>query len=126
MVSLRDEFVMSTSVAYDLASSAQVIADLGSRLEQVRLSRNQTQAQLAQQAGVSARTVMRLEKGEASSLDTFVRVMQALGLSSYLEAIVPDTDIRPMERIRNKGRERRRARPVQTTPKPFTWNDTSK
>lgn len=115
---------MSTKLSYDLASSEQVIADLGARLERVRLLQNQTQAQIARQAGVSSRTVVRLEKGEAPSLDTFVRIMQALGLSSYLEAVIPDSDVRPMERVQNRGHERRRARPTPpATRGPFKWGD---
>lgn len=116
---------MSTKLSYDLASSEQVIVDLGARLERIRLSRNETQAQVALRAGVSSRTVVRLEKGEAPSLDTFVRVVQALNLASYLEALLPDATIRPIERVQHRGRERQRARPapIATRKGPFRWGD---
>lgn len=116
---------MAIKLSYELASSEQVIVDLGARLERVRLAHNETQVQLARRAGVSSRTIVRLEKGEAPSLDTFVRVMQALGLTSYLEALIPDSDIRPMERVQHRGHERRRARlvPPATGGRPFRWGD---
>lgn len=41
-----------------------VLRELGRRLAQVRLGKNLTQAQLAAKAGVSKRTVERLEVGE--------------------------------------------------------------
>ena len=42
------------------ATDEAVLSELGGRLAQVRLERNLTQAQLAEQAGVSKRTVERL------------------------------------------------------------------
>jgi len=117
---------MSISGGYALRSSTQIVQDLGARLEQIRLSRNLTQAQLAKQAGVSTRTILRLEHGISPTLDTFIRVLLAMGLASNLEALLPNAEIRPIERVQNQGRERRRARPSPTTAKqtrPFRWGD---
>lgn len=117
---------MSLSIDYALANSEQIVRDLGARLERIRLSRNLTQAELADEAGVSKRTIMRLERGVGPTLDTFIRVLLALGMSSNLAALLPDADVRPMERVLNRGRERQRAR--RATPKakpatPFRWGD---
>src|SRR4051812_36816279 len=111
---------MSLSIDYGLASSEQIGADLGARLERIRLSKNLTQAQLAGEAGVSKRTIMRLERGLGPTLDTFIRVLLALGRSSNLEALLPDADVRPMERVLNRGRERQRARRAAPKAKPTT------
>jgi len=43
------------------ATDDSVLAELGGRLARIRLDRNLTQAQLAEQAGVSKRTIERLE-----------------------------------------------------------------
>ena len=48
------------------ATDAAVLTELGGRLTRLRLERNLTQAQLAEQAGVSKRTVQRLESGDVS------------------------------------------------------------
>lgn len=117
---------MSLSLDYALVNSEQIAADLGAKLERIRLSRNLTQAQLADEAGVSKRTIMRLEHGLAPTLDTFLRVLLALGLSSNLDALLPDPDVRPIERVLNRGRERQRARPTTVKAKPatpFRWGD---
>ena len=45
------------------ASDEAILSELGGRLTRVRLEQNLTQAQLAEQAGVSKRTVERLEAG---------------------------------------------------------------
>ena len=44
-----------------------VLSELGGRLARVRLARNFTQAGLARQAGVSKRTVERLESGSVAT-----------------------------------------------------------
>lgn len=88
----------------------QVLAEaLGTRLGHIRLSRNLTQAQLAEDAGTSLRTIKRLEAGENASLDTLLRVLRALRLDAHLETFLPDPDIRPLERVKLSGQERQRA-----------------
>lgn len=97
---------------------------VGLRLERIRLSRNITQAQLAERSGVSRRTIARLENGEGSSLDTFLRVLNALELTDALEGAIPEALIRPIERVRSGGRERQRARPRRDDKShdPWTWD----
>ena len=102
---------MTYKLDFSVATSSQIEAALCGRLESIRLSRNMTQAQLAGEAGVSIRTIGRLEKGEGVSLDTFIRVLTALGIQSSLEALLPDPSVRPIERVGIGGRERKRARP---------------
>lgn len=112
---------MVEKINFSLASSNQIEEVLGSRIEKVRLIHNMTQAALAQEAGVSTRTIIRLEKGEGISLDTFIRVMKALNLQDNLRELVPDLSVRPVDRVRLSGRERKRARPKKANPKDSSW-----
>ena len=102
---------MSYTIDFTVATSDQIEAALFKRLESIRLSRNTTQIQLAQDAGVSPRTIGRLENGEGVSVDTFIRVLTALGVQQNLEALLPDPTVRPVERVGIGGGERKRARP---------------
>jgi len=95
--------------------------DLGVRLAKVRLSRNLTQARLAQEAGASLPSIKRLEAGRNSSLDTLLRVLRALNLGERILDILPNPDVRPIERVRHQGRERRRARTQTEVPKATDW-----
>ena len=97
------------------------LRDLGARLAKIRLSRNLTQARLAQEAGASLPTIKRLEAGRNSSLDTLLRVLRALDLSDRLLDILPNPDIRPVERVQNDGHERRRARTPAEAKKASDW-----
>ncbi len=112
---------MSYYIDFSVATSDQIEAALCKRLESVRLSRNTTQIQLAKDAGVSPRTIGRLEKGQGVSLDTFIRVLTALRIQQNLEALLPDPTVRPIERIDIGGRERKRARPVRSSDETAIW-----
>lgn len=114
--------IMAYKIDFTVATSDQIEAALCKRLENIRLSRNTTQIQLAGQAGVSPRTVGRLEKGQGVSLDTFIRVLMALGIQQNLEALLPDPTVRPIERVGIGGSERKRARPGLTSNEPATWS----
>ena len=90
-------------------TSSKHIVILGEQLERNRLLQNIPQTKLAQQAGISARTLRRLESGEGGSMDSFIRVLIALNLDSNLSVLIPDSTVRPMERTRPAKIERLRA-----------------
>ena len=106
-------------------TALELQAELGNRLAKLRLARNVTQQMLAREAGIGLRTLRRLEAGQPTSLDTFLRVIIALELGDGLLTAVPSYDIRPIERVENRGRERRRARPKAQDQQgePWTWGD---
>ena len=102
-------------------SSEAIMEVLFDRLEEIRLSRNISQANLAAEAGVSRSTITRLARGENISVDSFVRIMQALGLTDNLAALLPNPKIRPVERIRMDGAERVRASSKQKSTAEWRW-----
>ncbi|WP_295430737.1 helix-turn-helix transcriptional regulator [uncultured Thiodictyon sp.] len=87
-----------------------ILRELGARLAATRLERNLTQAALAEQAGVSKRTLERLESGEvATQLSGFVRVCRALDLAERLDLLVPEPVPSPLAQMKLQGRQRQRA-----------------
>jgi putative transcriptional regulator len=113
---------MAYKIELSVATSRQIEAALCKRLESIRLSRNITQAQLAEEAGVSPRTIGRLEKGQGVSLDTFIRIMMALGVQQNFETLLPDPAVRPVERIGMGLGQRKRARPAKSSDEGPTWS----
>ena len=113
---------MSYKIDFIVATSEQIEAALCKRLENLRLSRNITQVQLAEEAGISPRTIGRFEKGQGVSFNTFIRVLTALGIQQNLETLLPDPTVRPIERIGISGGERKRARPGQSNAEPAIWS----
>lgn len=115
---------MASNTDFSSAPIREVEAEIGRRLEALRLAQNVSQAELAAEAGISRRTVTRLEAGEGISLDTLIRVMRALGIAGRLDALITPPEVRPIERIRLKGRQRQRARPAsRSQPTEWTWGD---
>jgi len=113
---------MTYNIDFTVATSDQIEGALCKRLKSIRLSRNITQVQLAEEAGVSPKTIGRFEKGHGVSMDTFIRIMMALGIQQSLEALMPDPAVRPIERVGISAGERKRARPVQSSDKRPTWS----
>lgn len=108
---------------FSTASSEAIIEALCKRLDEIRLSRNLSQAELAAEAGVSRRTMTRLANGQSISLDSFLRIMQALYLADHLAALLPDPAIRPVDRVRLDGAGRQRARGRRAAPAGWKWGD---
>jgi transcriptional regulator with XRE-family HTH domain len=101
------------------ATDDAVLAELGGRLARIRLERNLTQAQLAEQVGVSKRTVERLEAGAvATQLSGFIRVCRVLDVLEHLDSLVPEPVPSPVEQLRLRGQQRRRASTVKTGKSP--------
>jgi transcriptional regulator with XRE-family HTH domain len=108
-----------------LLTDESILTELGSRLVQRRLELRLTQGMLAEQAGVSKRTVERIEAGGTAQMSTMVRLLRVLELLDRLETLVPETGPRPMELLKFKGKTRKRVRakrkPVEG--KPWRWGD---
>ncbi|MEO8054908.1 MAG: helix-turn-helix domain-containing protein [Acidobacteriota bacterium] len=109
------------------ATDAAVLRELGGRFAQLRLERNLTQAQLAEQAGVSKRTVERLESGSvATQLSGFIRVCRVLDLVERFDLLVPEPVPSPVEQLKLRGRKRQRAsagRKARSSSKKWQWGD---
>jgi len=114
---------MPSGIDFSIATSEQIARELCKRLESIRLMRNQTQAQLAREAGISIKTLWRLENGQDFSFDTFVRVMIALRMQNNLQIILPDPAVHPVERLNRNipGKQRKRARPVKKVDQNLAW-----
>jgi transcriptional regulator with XRE-family HTH domain len=104
-----------------------VLTELGTRLARIRLARNLAQGQLAEQAGVSKRTVERLEAGAvATQLSGFIRVCRVLGILERLETFVPEPVPSPIELLKLRGRRRQRATSTKAAKSPvkkWQWED---
>jgi putative transcriptional regulator len=122
------------------ASPQQSIRALGHQLEQLRLSKNLSQSAVALEAGVSRRTITRMEAGETVSLDTFVRVLKVYHIADRLATLLPQHSVRPIERVKLGGKQRKRASSVnnqvnspatesnkepnkESSKEPWSWQD---
>ena len=109
------------------ATDEVVLGELGGRLTRIRLERNLTQAQLAEQAGVSKRTVQRLETGAvATQLSGFIRVCRVLDVIERFDLLIPEPVPSPVEQLKLAGRKRQRAsaaKIAKPSAKKWQWGD---
>ncbi|MCW9049155.1 MAG: helix-turn-helix domain-containing protein [Deltaproteobacteria bacterium] len=108
-----------------LLSDETILVELGERLAQRRLELELTQAELAEQAGVSKRTLERIEAGASTQLSTLIRVLRVLELLDRLENLIPASGPRPMDLLKLKGKERQRAPRGKklSDAEPWQWGD---
>ena len=92
----------------DAKSDAATLRELGNRIAQYRLNRNLTQSALATEAGVSKRTIERIEAGSSIQLSTMLQVLRVFkllepfGLALSAEkAAAPTKNKSTSERVEN-------------------------
>jgi transcriptional regulator with XRE-family HTH domain len=90
---------------------------IGEDLATWRRLRRLTAAQVADRAGISRYTVMRLENGEGATMENLLRVARALGvLDQLVEAVDPyQTDV---GRLRSEEALPQRVRPPRPGSRP--------
>lgn len=104
--------------------NAEILRELGRRLRRERLDRNVTQSDLAEAAGISRRTLVKLEQGEVTTLETLLGVLRGLKLLNRLDVLLPERPLSPVQLARFEGSQRQRARAPsegKSQPKPWTW-----
>ena len=116
---------------HDYMTDSAALNLLGQRIAQHRLEQNRTQAELAHEAGVSKRTIERLESGESIHTTNLVRVLRVLGLLANLNELVPTPVPSPLEVLRSKQKRRKRAsgrsqQAPDTESGGWTWGDDPK
>ena len=103
-----------------------ILEELGHRLRQRRITKGLTQAELAREAGVSKRTVERIEAGAAAQTLNLVRILRVLELLGGIDQLVPEAGPSPLDLLKRKGKARKRATSRRTATSPrdnWSWGD---
>lgn len=102
-------------------SDKTVLRELGQRVTQARLDHNKTQAALAEQAGISKRTLERFEAGESLQLSSFIRIFRALNLTDRFDLLISPTLPSPIAQLKLQGKKRQRASSKTKNKKKSSW-----
>ena len=109
-----------------LVTDDAILAETGRRIARHRLDHQVSQADLAEQAGVSKRTVERIEAGASAQFSTIIRILRVLDLLPGLAQLIPEPIPRPLDLLKRQGKVRQRAtakRKSDRTDKKWSWND---
>ena len=104
-----------------LTPAPAALAELGRRLASIRKQRGLTQHALAELAGVGVATLRRIEDGRDARLGSWLGLLQALELSTSIDALLPEDHRSPLAEARAAGRAPRRRGPREPTE--FVWGD---
>lgn len=106
---------------HNLTTDAAILQELGARLAWIRKQHNFSQDDLAREAGLGVATVRRIEAGEGSQMESWIKILKALKLSSLIDALLPENFESPMtQALADKKSIRKRA------PKSVQWGDEEK
>jgi transcriptional regulator with XRE-family HTH domain len=111
-----------------ILSEEAILAEIGARIGRRRIERDQTQAALAEEAGLAKRTLERIEAGASAQLSNVLRLLRALDLLDHLDTLIPAPTPSPLELAKQQGKQRRRASPTKPAREPapaWTWGDES-
>jgi len=100
-------------------SISELQSDLGRRVRQLRLWRNLDQRTVAEKAGISLRALGKLENGQGSTLETFLRTLRALDYVKGIETLAPEPTVNPLAILKTSKYPQRVRRPRKTkSPNP--------
>ncbi|MEA3348490.1 MAG: helix-turn-helix transcriptional regulator [Pseudomonadota bacterium] len=109
-----------------LLTDDAILTETGKRIAQCRLNHQLTQAEVAEQAGVSKRTVERIEAGASAQMSTIIRILRVLDLLPGLDHLIPEPGPKPIDLLKLKGKVRQRAssnRQSKQANKKWSWGD---
>ena len=107
-------------------SDSAVLKEMGNRIAQYRLNQDKTQAALAQEAGVSNRTMTRVESGNSIQASSLIRILRALKLVDNLDGLIPEPVASPVQQLKMQGKQRKRASSKLEKPSSegtWSWGD---
>lgn len=98
-----------------LTPDATILQELGQRLTRIRKQHGMSQDDLAEEAGLGVATLRRIEAGEGSQFESWLKLMKALRMTSSIEALLPEKFDSPMaealsdqKRVRKHGAKGKR------------------
>lgn len=106
-----------TAKTYTTATDREILGSLGERLRALRKARGITQQEAAERAGLARSTVHEAERGDNATLLTLIRLLRVYGRLGALESFVPEAEVSPMARLRERKVKESRSR-AETEERP--------
>ena len=93
---------------FESMTDKAIAEEIGARIEQLRLELNLTQQQIADEIGLSRLSYRKLING-SGKFENVIAVLRVLGRLDLVEKFVPETTFSPIQQLKLKGKQRRRA-----------------
>lgn len=116
-------FLSNINNWYAMSDSA-IVKEIGRLVKLIRLQKNITQQQLADQVGLNRTTISQLENGRTSSLLSFIEVLRGLNMLEILNKF-SEGPISPLKLAKKEGLMRKNAsikkKSDHQPPEESTW-----
>lgn len=93
--------------SYSMTDRA-IAREIGQRIEQIRLEKNISQKDIAENIGITIKTYRNLIDG-GGKFETMLGVLRALGHLELVDAFIPEATFSPLELVKMRGKKRLRA-----------------
>jgi len=101
----------------------EILKELGARLARVRKQQGFSQTRLAEKAGIGVATIRRIELGQDSQMESWIKLMKSLQMISAIDAFLPETYRSPMTEALSNSKSRRKKK---APPSDSMWGDENK
>jgi transcriptional regulator with XRE-family HTH domain len=112
-----------------LTPETAILKELGRRLARVRKARGFSQDRLAGEAGIGVATLRRIEGGQDSQLESWLKILKALDMAPSVDALLPEDLKSPLAEARaaqlnpnNPTSPRHRATVSETRKEPSSFD----
>jgi len=103
-----------------LTPEATILTELGRRLAHIRKQQGFSQTRLAEEAGIGVATLRRIEAGQDSQMETWLKVMKSLRMTASIDAFLPESFKSPMAEVLGNKRSTKR---ISSDQSKKTWGD---
>lgn len=92
--------------------TSEIVAVLGRRFKDYRISCDMTQKEVSEKSGVSIITIRKFENGQLYNitLGTFIALLRAIGYAQGLDDVLPEIPVSPYELLKIQEGKRKRVR----------------
>ena len=102
------------------APEDEILKEFAKRLARIRKAQGYSQTEFAMEAGIGVATLRRIEGGQDSQFETWLKILKALDRVAALDALLPETFNSPMvEALAGKSRKRKKL----TSSSGIVWGD---
>lgn len=104
-----------------LTPELEVLNELGSRLARIRKQQGFSQTRLAEAAGIGVATLRRIEAGQDSQMESWLKLMKALGRVAAVDGLLPENFKSPMAEAKSATTQAK----SHVADAGFRWGDES-
>ena len=114
---------MTINENIDALTDESILRMIGLRVRNMRLQRNLKRSVMAREAGVSEKTLQRMEEGESVRMSNYIRVLRFLGVLDQLLGVLPEVRPLPTDLVSSRKAARQRASGSSINSTEWTWDD---